>query len=833
MAGKTFELTEDTLSVIEEIGGHMPGGLFIYMAAEPCTLIYANKPVFDIFGCSDLDEFKALTGFTFRGMVHPEDYDRISEAIAQQIAASEDQLDYAEYRITRRDGKIRWVDDYGHYCETKAFGGVYVVFISDITEKREQRETDKATRDAVISTLTNAYNTVWLISDVATEKSALFHTDLDEVHAEAIRNALSHAKYTDTKTEYVSTMVALEDQERMQDQIGLPYILEQFETKDQFSVSFVRTMESGSRHYRIDFGKVFMPGGRIGVTMGFKDVDDEIRQERAMQEALEDARKAEAEYRQAAAERITYEKVAKALADDYFSIYIVEPDTDKFVEYSATKEFDSLGLEKSGEHFFDVSRKNMERLSYIDDRDRFLGTFYKENVMSILERDGSFTMKYRLMLGETPTWVSMKATLLDDKDGRHLIIGTNNIDAQMKRELEYQQHVAEARANARNDFLANMSHDIRTPMNAIVGYTNIAKSRRDDPAVVADALEKIGSSSHFLLSLINDILDISKIESGKMQVNLASCNLGDIFRRIEDITALQARNKSLIISYRHESIRHLQVNADELRIEQVLVNIVSNAIKYTPSGKTVDLIAEEEPAEGNRYRYRFIVRDTGIGISEDYLPHIFESFTREEKTTVNRIQGTGLGLAITARVVELMGGTISVKSKVGEGSQFTVELELESLEKDPASPESEIEMIDLSGLRVLLVEDNDINAEIADMILTQYGMEVERAENGQIGLDLVRSHTTGHYDAVLMDIQMPVMNGLDATRNIRALEGEYYRALPIIAMSANAYDEDVKDCLEAGLNAHIAKPFNPIDLLKLLHEQIRKEKQPSDREYTG
>ena len=675
MTGKQFELTEDTLSVIEEIGGHMPGGFFIYKAEEPGELIYANKPVFDIFGCADLDEFKALTGFTFRGMVHPEDYDRITASIVQQIDVSEDQMDYAEYRITRKDGKIRWVDDYGHYTETRAYGGIYVVFISDITEKREQRETDKATRDAVISTLTNAYNTVWLISDVATEKSALFHTDLDEAHSEAIRNALSHARYSDTKTEYVVTMVAKEDQERMQEQIGLPYILKQFETKDQFSVSFMRDLESGPRHYRIDFGKVFMPGGRIGVTMGFKDVDDEVRQERAMQEALENARKAE----------------------------------------------------------------------------------------------------------------------------------------------------AEARTNARNDFLANMSHDIRTPMNAIVGYTNIAKSRRDEPEVVADALEKISSSSHFLLSLINDILDISKIESGKMQVNLGPCNLGDIFRRIEDITALQAKNKSLIITYQHESVRHLQVNADELRIEQVLVNIVSNAIKYTPSGKTVDLIAEEEPAGGNRYRYRFIVRDTGIGISEDYLPHIFESFTREEKTTVNRVQGTGLGLAITARVVELMGGTISVKSKAGEGSEFTVELELEleSLEDENGSEEAEEEGIDLSGCRVLVVEDNGINAEIADLILSQHGIKVDRAENGQIGLEQVQNHPQGTYDAVLMDIQMPVMNGYEATKAIRALEGAYFTNLPIIAMSANAYDKDVKDCLEAGMNAHIAKPFNPEDLLRLLNEHIK------------
>ena len=464
----------------------------------------------------------------------------------------------------------------------------------------------------------------------------------------------------------------------------------------------------------------------------------------------------------------------------YFSIYIVDPDTDEFVEYSATQEFNDLEVEKSGGDFFNLSRKNMERLIFSDDKERFLGTFYKEKVMSILERDGTFTMKYRLVIGDTPIWVSMKATLLEDKDGRHLIIGTNNIDAQMKRELEYQKHVAEARTSARNDFLANMSHDIRTPMNAIVGYTNIAKSNLNDPAAVTNALEKIGSSSHYLLSLINDILDISKIESGRMQVNLAPCDLESIFRRIEDITALQARNKSLIITYQHDSVRHYRVNADELRIEQVLVNIVSNAIKYTPAGKTVDLIAEEEPSEGNRNRYRFIVRDTGIGIGEDYLPYIFESFTREEKTTVNRIQGTGLGLAITAKVVELMGGTISVESTPGEGSEF-------------------------------------VNAEIACMILSQYGIEVDRATNGQNGLEQVQRHEGGYYDAVLMDIQMPVMNGYEATRAIRELDSDYFRTLPIIAMSANAYDEDVKDWM----NAHIAKPFYPDDLFRLLYAVLK------------
>ena len=596
-----------------------------------------------------------------------------------------------------------------------------------------------------------------------------------------------------------------EDQERFLDGFVKEKIISELEAHGIYTLTF-RLMFNGVPTYvHLKVTRMIEKEGSH-IVIGISSVDEQMK---AM-EAFETAHHAS----------ITFGRVASALAGDYFSIYVVDLDTDRFVEYSATEEYDRLGLEKTGDDFFNVSRRNMSRLVYEDDRERVMGTFYREKVMSILERDKIFTMKYRLVFGDTPVWVSMKATLLEDSDGRHLIIGTNNIEAQMEREEEYQQRVREARTSARNDFLANMSHDIRTPMNAIVGYTNIAKTNKHKPETVADALDKIGSSSHYLLSLINDILDISKIESGKMQISRGPCDLAALFRRIEDITALQAKNKSLVISYCHDNIRHYQVNTDELRIEQIIINIVSNAIKYTPPGKTVDLIAEEVPSPGGKNKYRFIIRDTGIGIKEDYLPHIFESFTREERTTVNRIQGTGLGLAITAKIVEMMGGTISVKSKLGEGSEFTVELELEPLEADNPANAGNSESIDLTGHRILLVEDNVINAEIARMILEQYGAEVQQAENGETGLEALQEKGPGYYDAVLMDIQMPVMNGFEATKAIRALGGAYATALPIIAMSANAYDEDVRDCLAAGMNGHIAKPFNPDELMRILRRYI-------------
>ena len=683
MKKSEFVLNEQTLSVINELGSHMPGGFFIYRAEQPEELLYANQPVFDIYGCRDLEEFKQLTGYTFRGMVHPEDYARISASIDEQISANEDHMDYAEYRIIRKDGSIRWVDDFGHYLETEAYGGIYNVFISDITAKREQLEADKETHRA-------AYN----------ELSDSFH----KAHAESI----------------------------------------------------------------------------------------------------------------------TFGRIAQALAADYFCLYVVDPDTDVFVEYSSHKDYEKLGIEKSGNDFFAQSRANMERLIYPEDHDRFMAVFTRDRVLSILKQDGIFTTKYRLMLDGKPVYFSLKATLLEDENGSHMVVGINNIDAQMQREEDYRRKMAEARTSAKNDFLANMSHDIRTPMNAIIGYTNIANTHIHDPQKVRESLDKIGSSSHFLLSLINDILNISKIESGKMQLKYSDCDLGEIFRRIEDITALQARNKSLNITYDHSRIVHYQVSADELRLEQVMINIISNAIKYTPSGKDVNLIAEEEPLpDKTRSRYRFIIRDTGVGISEEYLPHIFESFTREESTRINRVQGTGLGLAITARIVELMGGTISVDSKLGEGSQFTVTVDLESSEESQSAETHTEEEFRLAGHRVLLVEDNEINAEIASLIMQQYGIIVDHAAHGQIALTMMENSEDGMYQAVLMDIQMPVMNGYEATRAIRAIDRDYCRQIPIIAMSANAYDEDVKACLEAGMNAHIAKPFDPESLMKLIQKYIQ------------
>lgn len=399
-------------------------------------------------------------------------------------------------------------------------------------------------------------------------------------------------------------------------------------------------------------------------------------------------------------------------------------------------------------------------------------------------------------------------------------------EQQTREALERARDEAEKGNKAKSDFLSSMSHDIRTPMNAIIGYTNIAKEKINEPETVRESLNKISSSSQYLLSLINDVLDMSKIESGKLQINEGECDLRIIFERIADITRSQASKKQLKISFDTEAIEHPYVIGDELRLEQVLINITSNAVKYTPEGGSIFISAREKEGAGDVNKYEFKVRDTGIGMSEDYLPHIFESFSRETTSTINSVQGTGLGMAITSRLISLMGGTISVESAPGEGSEFTVTLNLKAIDKVEEGKAVQIDEqidLDLDGKRILLVEDNDINAEIATLVLSNYGLKVDRAVNGQEGVDRIDKEGEGYYDAVLMDIQMPVMNGYEATRTIRNLTGEYTETIPIIAMSANAYEEDIREAFDSGMNGHIAKPFDPQNLANELNNQINRK----------
>ena len=1125
MTGRTFEFNEASLPIIEEIGRHMPGGFFIYKAEEPKELIYANQVVYKIFGCEGPEDFRELTGNTFKGIVHPEDYAKVSASIIKQISENDDQQDYAEYRIIRKDGAVRWVDDYGHYAETKAYGGIFTVFISDITEKKELQEEGSATRDAVIKTLTDAYNTVWLIRDVETEECALYHSDQDASHTVAIRNALSHARYTDTKTQYVDTMVAEEDRERMQEQIGLPYILKQFENKDQFSVNFIRALDSGPRHYRIDFGKVYMPAGRIGVTMGFRDVDEEVRQGRAVQKALLDAKRAEEENKRLiqevqSAERLaelmgsvssmltnmpamSFSKEAKtgvylacnqafaeyagktkpeevvgltdheifdqktathfveddqkalsmdrayvffedvpdatgnnfrnlqttklkfhdsegrecllgmcvdvtemtrmktaeaearakqqeleeklalreqileqersqkelnsmitAMASDYRSVYHVDIDADDAVCYRADRNDSHQPAE--GVHFpyHETFTNYCERFVDKEFQEGFLKFIDPENVRTILSTENIMVYRYLAHRDGTDYYEMLRMAGVrhpgerDDHTVHAVGLGFTVIDQEMRETLARSHALAEALSaaedanKAKTVFLSNMSHEIRTPMNAIIGLNNIALADESISDKTREYLEKIGTSAHHLLGIINDILDMSRIESGRMVIKNEEFSFAKALEQVNTIISGQCRDKGLSYDcHIHGTVEDYYIG-DDMKLRQVMINILGNAVKFTPEGGKVQFIVEEVARLDNKSSLRFTISDTGIGMSEEYLPKLFDAFSQEDSSSTSKYGSTGLGMPITKSIVELMNGHIEVESTKGVGTTFTVTVTLTVsdtmqrpidddfihphdmcvlvIDDDPVACEHAqvilgqvgiscetalsghegIEMvklrharrdpyhlilvdwkmpeldglettkrirsavgnetpiiiltsynwedieeearaagvdtfvskplfagsvldefreafarknaqlvrdtIDLTGCRILLAEDVLVNAEIMMMVLSMREMEVDLAENGQIAVDMFADHEPGHYVAILMDMRMPVMDGLEATRTIRAMEREDAKTIPIIALTANAFDEDVQRSMQAGLNAHLSKPVEPDVLFETL-----------------
>ncbi len=396
---------------------------------------------------------------------------------------------------------------------------------------------------------------------------------------------------------------------------------------------------------------------------------------------------------------------------------------------------------------------------------------------------------------------------------------------QKNAELTEAVDTAEAANRSKQVFLFNMSHDIRTPMNAIIGFTNLAQQNMEDGEKVRDYLGKIMTSSRHLLALINDILDMSRIENGKVSIETVPVCITDQMELVKDVVHSDIESKGLTYVEKTVDLEDVYVYADALHVNRVLINILSNAVKFTPEGGTITYTMRERKSEneGSAY-YDFIIEDTGIGMSEEFRRHIFEQFARERTSTVSHTQGTGLGMSITKSLVDLMGGDISVQSEEGKGSVFTVTLEFRLTTEDKVRGNTAGRSFsadkDLSGRRVLLVEDNDLNMEIASTLLKTMGLTVETAWDGLEALNRLKEHPSGYYDLILMDIQMPVMNGYDTTRAIRALEDSAKADIPVIAMTANAFEEDRMNAYAAGMNDHIAKPLDVSMLKKVITDQI-------------
>ena len=410
------------------------------------------------------------------------------------------------------------------------------------------------------------------------------------------------------------------------------------------------------------------------------------------------------------------------------------------------------------------------------------------------------------------------------------------IHSQLRRRqirLETEKIRAIENSQAKSRFLFNMSHDIRTPMNAIIGYVSLAR-KAQDPEAVQDYLKKIDLSSQSLLTLINDILEMSRIESGRLELEEAPVDLCGAFDEIRDLFSEQMRQKDIAFEVDSDDLAHRWAWCDRRYLNRILLNLLSNAYKFTPEGGAVTVSLREQGEAGDgRVRYELQVIDSGIGMSEEFADRMFNAFEREHTSTDSGVEGTGLGLAITRSIVDLMGGSIRVENAPGSGTEFIVALDLRPAEAEelpaeapsaaPVDEPPEENPVDFAGKRLLLVEDNAINMEIACMILTQMGFILETVENGRIAVDMVAASQPGWYDAILMDIQMPVMDGYTATRAIRGLEDERLAKIPIVAMTANAFQEDVRAAHDAGMQGHIAKPIDVNVMIQTLSEVLARD----------
>ena len=397
--------------------------------------------------------------------------------------------------------------------------------------------------------------------------------------------------------------------------------------------------------------------------------------------------------------------------------------------------------------------------------------------------------------------------------------------------LEIALKKAEEASLAKTRFLNNMSHDIRTPMNAILGYAQLMENELKGKELpeTSEHLEKLQQSGNLLLSIINNVLDMARIESGRMELDENYCRIEDVWKSLVAVFDEKARKKNIALHYTI-NVEHAHILTDITKVKEILINILSNAIKYTPAGGSVMVDVDELSCDESGYMIaRIRVSDTGIGMSKEDLTKIFEAFTREKNTTKSKIAGSGLGMSIVKKYVDLLGGTINVESELGKGSTFTVTLkhriadESYYVKKHMEEPGAGSEI--LEGRNILLAEDNDLNAEIAEAILERAGLKIERVEDGIQCVNRIEKMPAGTYDMILMDIQMPKMNGYKATQAIRNLPDEDKACIPIVAMTANAFEEDKREAIAAGMNGHIAKPIQVDKLLAMLSEVIRQQEK--------
>ena len=1112
MGNSNYKANNIEKFTINDIMQGIPGGFFIYRANGNEELIYVNDAMLHLFRCDTLEEFQELTGNSFKGIVHPDDLERVEAYIAHQIEGDPRALDYVEYRIVRKDGEICWVEDFGHLVHDETEGDVFYVFISDITERIKKLDRERISHQKMIdeaSSRERQYMTaitsdaiaiyeVNLSKDLMVGKATRFKADKEIPIAEDMRFSMpsrysefvrclgkrvpgnirqdyydhcspeyllscyekgildpcynfwiqdgeerwiyAHKIFVISKNEITGDIVAIalikdhselrkeQDQNikqmemiqalsvdyanvywvnltkdtvqafRMSNEIiknfgnrfqegsyiklisfyveasvyepdremllayaAPEHLMEELKKESSCAVNY-RVMRDGEiEYYRMTASRIESDSEDVEIAIGFSNVDKEVRHEMEQRKLVEDAYEKEL-MQQKLLRR--YEQLFVSAAEDIYS-HLLRVDLETW---------ETIQIDVRQGKFTRIDVGNWE--DYLEARVAEVRPEYRERVRNTFSCSAFEQAKTgdKLICSyesessdntEVIKYYTVTARVQGEKEQRFATVfsidHTELVENERKQKTLLESALAQAQqANlAKTTFLSNMSHDMRTPMNAIIGFSAIAASHVDNTERVKDCLDKIMSSSNHLLSLINDILDMSRIESGKVQIQEKECNLSELLHTLANIIQPQVKEKQLDFFIDTVDVANEDIYADPLKLNQIFINILGNSVKFTPAGGNVSFRMCQKPCAVQGYAtYEFSIKDTGIGMSDEFLEHIFEPFERESSTLKSGIEGTGLGMAITKKLVDIMGGTISVSSVKGKGTEFVIILdlklqensdigqniaELEGLralvvdddpdtcnsvagmlrqigmrcewttsgreavqcarkacdEQDPFhtyildlnTPEqsgietaeeirkaagddipviilaaydwSDVEkeareagitafcnkplfMSDLknvllkanhlmeesteeigytdkdfSGKRVLVAEDNELNREIAAEILQEAGFTVEMAVDGSDAVHMVEKSEEYYYDIILTDIQMPVMDGYEEVVAIRSMNRKDVATMPIIAMTANAFEEDKALAIKCGMNGHIAKPLDIRALFKILYDYLK------------
>lgn len=757
---------------IQEVCGRI-GGYHRCSLEDGYPFLYVSLKFQEIFGWSK-EEIETRFDNKLMNMMHPEDRSL--------------DLFHSVFRLLGKDG-------YHYVSESVEKEGNSILHghISDVTEFIREKE-----QNNILSALTMDYTSLVLC-------------DLKQDTVEVIKQDASCAEmnwhsYSESLNYFYDNVLMKDSCPNYMDLLSNASLMRTLKEQGSLEWHFqIVPDENGISNLGARAVFLYEDLNHFKIIMGFRPIDEVIKRERVLELQRE---------------------IIEGLGKEYFSVLLLELDSGQIFSYREVGENGKRIADfcrKYGNQWCELLPAYADEIVTDESRENFLDQL---SLDALCSKQDDFSMTYEFKTGDRIIYHQTRIAYVYKKDrSRVAVIGTRNIDDLIKKErmqeakLKEAYIVAENANKAKTDFLNNMSHDIRTPMNVILGYNELMKQYLTDPILV-DYQNKIEQSGKLLLSIINNVLDMARIESGKMVVEERAEAIGLVVEEIESVFESSAQEKNIVFTTSVD-VDHTHVLWDGFKVREILMNLVGNAFKYTPDGGHIAIdVKELDCARSGYVRIQTQIKDTGIGMSEDYLPTLFDSFSREHNTTIGKVSGTGLGMAIVKNLVDMMDGDICVKSKIGEGTCFTLTFEHKIADADSIEWNQELDVLDeksiLEGKRVLLVEDNELNAEIAMAILEQSGLILDRVEDGLACVNRLSEVDADLYDLILMDIQMPNMNGYEATRRIRQFENVKKASIPILAMTANAFEEDKKMAIKAGMNGHISKPID----VNVLEKQI-------------